>query len=199
MRSSWRWSKALRHRTNGGESDAGRSYAAVTTLGIVALATPAHAGAGASVKEWADGVCSAVLTFGESVDATLTSLNGSTSLDEASQTAKSGLDDAVESLEASLEELGRPPSSDGKKARAAVQDLADELNNAVTSVESLLSPPPETPQAIASTFSQIGSEVQKAAAEVQASAETLKGLKPNGALQKAFQSAPACKQLETSR
>ena len=61
-----------------------------------------------------------------------------------------------------------------------------------------MNPPPSTPQEIASTFSQIGSEVQKAVSQVQSTANTLKGLKPNGTLQKAFQNSATCQKLKNS-
>ena len=68
----------------------------------------------------------------------------------------------------------------------------------MSDIEDLLSPAPSSPQEIASTFSEIGSEVQKAVGEVKSTANTLKGLKPNGTLQKAFQSSSECKQLKKS-
>ena len=55
-----------------------------------------------------------------------------------------------------------------------------------------------THRAIASTFADIGSQIQKAVSQTKSTADTLKGRKPNGALQKAFQSAPACTELKKS-
>ena len=49
-----------------------------------------------------------------------------------------------------------------------------------------------------SAFADIGSQIQKAVSQTKSTANTLKGLKPNGALQKAFQSAPACTTLKKS-
>ena len=173
--------------------------AALTTLAVCVLAAPAHAGSSSSsAKAWADGVCSAVSTFGESVDSTLTSLKTSSSLDDASQKAKTGLDSAAQTLEASLQELGKPPTSDSAQAQAEVQQAGDDLSSAVTNIESLLTPAPTSPQQIASTFAQIGLETQKAVQQCKSSAATLKGLEPDGALKKALQTAPACKQLKSS-
>ena len=97
-----------------------------------------------------------------------------------------------------MQALGKPPTSDGAKAQAAVQQAGDDLSSAVTNIEGLLTPPPTTPQQIASTFAQIGLETQKAVEQLKSSASTLKGLKPNGTLKKAFQTAPSCKQLKNS-
>jgi gas vesicle protein len=176
--------------------------AAAFTIGVTATLFAGTAGAGSSdtssPKDWANGVCSAVQTFGESIDSTISDLKDAASLDAAVTDAKSGLEDAVTELGDSLEELGRPSTGDGKKAQSAVADLEKQLNDAVSNIEGLLSPAPSTPQEIASTFSEIGSEIQKAVSQTKSTANTLKGLKPNGALQKAFESSPDCKSLKSS-
>lgn len=169
----------------------------VSLVALLLASLPAQA-ASTSPKEWASGVCSAVQTFGDSVQSTLSGLKSSGSIDDASQSVKSGLDDATQELQKSLEDLGKPSTSDGKKAKSAVDDLSKQLSGTVSDIEDLLSPPPSSPQEIASTFSQIGSEVQKAVGQVKSTANTLKGLKPNGALKKAFQSSSDCKQLKQS-
>ena len=49
---------------------------------LIALAIPAGAASSTSAKQWANGVCSAIQTFANSVDSTISSLKGSDSLDE---------------------------------------------------------------------------------------------------------------------
>jgi hypothetical protein len=169
----------------------------VAVVVLVGVA-PAGAASSTSAKQWANGVCSAVQTFADSVQSTLSGLKGSTSLDAASQDLESGLDDATQQLEDSLKKLGKPPTSDGAKAQSAVQSLSKELKTDVSDIEDLLSPPPSTPQEIAATFSAVGSEVQHAVGQVQSTATTLKGLKPNGTLQKAFENSSQCQQLKNS-
>ena len=101
-------------------------------------------------------------------------------------------------LQDSLENLGRPSTSDGKQAKKAVQNLSDDLSKNVAAIQEVLTPPPSTPSEIASAFADIGSQIQKAVSQTKSTANTLKGLKPNGALQKAFQSTPACTDLKKS-
>ena len=165
---------------------------------LIAWALPAGASSSTSAKQWANGVCSAVQTFANSVDSTISGLKGSDSLDSAAQEAKSGLQSAVTDLQDSLKDLGKPSTSDGKQAQTAVQNLSDELSKDVAAIQGALTPPPSSPSEIASTFADIGSEIQKAVSQTKSTANTLKGLKPNGTLQKAFQSAPACTQLKKS-
>jgi gas vesicle protein len=163
---------------------------------MIAWAVPAQAASSTTAKEWANGVCSAVQEFGTAVDSTISNLKGSDSVESAAQDAKDGLQSAVTDLETSLTDLGKPSTSDGKKAQTAVQDLGEQLSTDAAAIQESLTPPPSTPAEIASTFADIGSQIQKAVSQTKSTAETLKGLKPNGALQKAFQSAPACTELK---
>lgn len=168
----------------------------LATALVLAWTIPAAAASSTSAKKWANGVCSAVQDFGTAVDATISDLKGSDSVESAAQDAKDGLQSAVTELETSLTDLGKPSTSDGKKARTAVQDLSEQLSKDAAAIQESLTPPPSTPSEIASTFADIGSQIQKAVNQTKSTAETLEGLKPNGALQKAFQSAPACTALK---
>jgi hypothetical protein len=174
------------------------TFACAAAVVLLVGLTPAGAASNTSAKQWANGVCSAVQAFGDSIQSTLSGLKDSASLDAASQDLQSGLDDATQQLDESLQKLGKPPTSDGAKARSAVQNLSKELKSDVSDIEDLLSPPPSTPQETASTFSAIGGEVEHAVSQVQSTATTLKGLKPNGTLQKAFQNSSQCQELKKS-
>ena len=169
---------------------------ATATALVFAGAAQVTAASSTSPKEWANDVCAAVQTFADSVDSTISDLKGSESLDKASQDAMSGLESAATELHDTLAGLGRPRTSDGKKAQTAAQDLGDELNKNVAAIEEVLTPPPSSPSDIASAFATIGSEIQKSVSQTKSTANTLKGLKPDGALRKAFQTAPACTQLK---
>jgi hypothetical protein len=170
----------------------------VAAAAWLALVVPAAGASSTSASKWASGVCSAVQTFGDSVQSTLSGLKNASSLDDASQSVKKGLDDATQVFKQSIDDLGSPSGGEGKKAKSDVQDLQKQLSSDVSAIEDLLSPPPSSAQEIAATFSQIGSQVQKAASQVKSTANDLKGLKPDGTLKKAFQSSSQCKQLKKS-
>jgi phage-related protein len=171
----------------------------VLVVGLVLVAWLAPAGAATtSAKDWASGVCSAVQTFADSVDTALSSLKNADSVQSAAQGASDSLQKAATDLQSSLNDLGKPSSSDATQAKKAVQKLGTQLSNSVDAIRGLLTPAPQTAAEIASTFAEIGSEVTKAVDVAKSTANTLKGLKPNGALRKAFQRAPSCKQLKRS-
>jgi hypothetical protein len=171
------------------------------TLALVSFVFVAGSPAGAastSPKQWASGVCSAVQTFADSVDSTLSGLKGAGSIDAAAQQASDGLKKAADDLTSSLADLGKPSTSDGGKAKSSVQKLGQQLSNSADAIRELLDPPPQTASEVASTFASIGSEVTKAVDAAKSTANTLKGLKPNGQLQKAFKSSSSCQQLKKS-
>jgi hypothetical protein len=177
------------------------SALSAVVLAPVAFAFAAGAPAGAtstSPNEWASGVCSAVQTFSDSVDSTLSGLKNADSVDAAAQQASDGLKKAADDLKSSLADLGKPSTSDGGKAKSSVQKLGQQLSNSADAIRELLDPPPQTASEVASTFASIGSEVTKAVDAAKSTANTLKGLKPNGQLQKAFKNASSCKQLKKS-
>jgi hypothetical protein len=177
------------------------SAISAVALALVSVAFVAGSPAGAastSPKEWASGVCSAVQTFADSVDSTLSGLKNADSVDAAAQQASDGLKKAADDLKSSLADLGKPSTSDGGKAKSSVQKLGQQLSNSADAIRELLDPPPQTASEVASTFASIGSEVTKAVDAAKSTANTLKGLKPNGQLQKAFKSSSSCKQLKKS-
>ena len=163
------------------------------------IAAPVGASSqGTSPQQWADGVCSAVQTFGKSVDSTISTLKGSGSVAAASQTATTGLSTALSQFNDSLQKLGKPSTSDGAKAQSAVQNLSKQLSGDINSIQQSLSPPPTSPGDVAATFAQIGSTIQKGVGQTKSTATTLKGLTPNGTLEKAFQNSSTCKALKSS-
>lgn len=169
----------------------------VISLVLVVLAsTPAGAG-DTSPQKWADGVCSAVQDWISSAESTVEGLRGAGSLENASQQAISGLDAATSQLADSIEQLGKASTSDGRKARNAVEKLSNELSTDVESIKSELTNLPTDPAGIAASFAQIGSDISNAIDEVQSTATTLRGLSRKGKLKKAFQSSSECQSLKS--
>lgn len=149
-----------------------------------------------SPDEWASGVCTAVSTWLDSVDGTVEGLGSAASLDQAADQARTGIRSATDTLKTDISDLGRPSTGDGKKAQKQIDALTSELDALSQSIQQLLGNPGSNPIAIAGTLAQVGSDVGKAVNEVQSTATALKGLKPNGALRKAFQTEPSCTQLK---
>jgi hypothetical protein len=183
-----------------------RRRGVIALLGMLAFAIVAPAAvAGAqtsttttSPNQWASGVCSSVQTWLDSVDSTVKGLKGAGSVDAAVTQAKNGVKAATDTLKASIDALGRPSTGDGAKAEAAVQDLVTELDALSASIQQTLANPGSSPIEVAGSLALVGSDIGKAANEVQNTATTLKGLKPKGQLKKAFQNSASCQKLKSS-
>lgn len=169
-----------------------------TTTAAPSTTTTATSGSStaSTPDEWAGGVCTSVNTWLDSVDKTVKGLSSASSLDAAASQAKDGITSATDTLKSSIDALGTPTGSDGKKAKKQIDSLTSQLDSLSSSIESLLSNPGSNPIAVAGTLAQVGTDVGKAVSDVQDTATALKGLKPNGALKKAFQTEPSCTQLK---
>jgi len=167
-----------------------------TTTTTAATATSTSANATTSPDAWAAGVCSSVDTWLDSVQDTVSGLKNANSLSEAATQASDGVREATDTLKTDVSDLGTPSTSDGQKAKKQIDKLTNQLEDLSQSIQSALSDPGSNPVQIAGTLAQVGSDVGKAVSEVQDTATTLKGLRPNGALRNAFKSEPSCKQLK---
>lgn len=156
------------------------------------------AGAGSeqpTLKQWADGACSGIETWISSVRDAISSLEDADSLEDAAATASDSIQDATERVVNDLGDLGKPKSTNARQAQKALQKLEDQLSQDVENIEDALADPGTDSVEIASTFAVIGTQVQKAISQVQAAGDTLKELGANREIQKAFESASACKSL----
>ena len=118
--------------------------------------------------------------------------------DAATTQAKTGVKTATDTLTSSIDALGTPSTGDGPKAKTAVNNLVTQLQSLSSSIQQTLASPGSTPVEVAGSLAQVGSDLGKAANEVKSTGTTLKGLKPNGQLQKAFKSSASCQKLKNS-
>ena len=193
------------HSTRMGDADVRLVRSSVIALVVtvaafvaVAPATVAASSKTTSPTAWANGVCSSVQTWLDSVNSTVKGLKGAGSLDAATTQAKTGVKTATDTLTSSIDALGTPSTGDGPKAKTAVNNLVTQLQSLSSSIQQTLASPGSTPVEVAGSLAQVGSDIGKAANEVKSTGTTLKGLKPNGQLQKAFKSSASCQKLKNS-
>jgi hypothetical protein len=155
-----------------------------------------HAASTTPPKAWASGVCSAVLTWINRSQQAIINLHDANSLESAAQQTSDTIDAATSALVSSLQDLGKPSSSDGAKAQSALNKLSSQLQSASNSIKQELANPPTSTARVAATYAQIGADLTTAAYQIKSTATTLKGLAPNGQLQKAFKSSSSCQSLK---
>jgi uncharacterized damage-inducible protein DinB len=168
----------------------------VTALLIVASATAAGAGSEQpTAKQWANGICSGIETWIDSVEGTISSLKDADSLEDAAATASDEISEATETLGNDLADLGKPTTKNAQQAQKTLQKLEDQLNTDMEAIEDALADPGTEPVDIASTFAVLGTQLQKAIDQLHAAGDALKDLGANQEIVKAFESASACKAL----
>jgi hypothetical protein len=137
--------------------------AAVIAAGVVGLLAPTlHAASTTSPQKWASGVCSAVHSWIDASQAAIKNLKNATTLEEGAQQTSNAIDAATTELESSLQDLGKPSTSDGAKAKSALQKFSSQLESTSTSIKQELANPPTDAAGAAATFAQVGADLTTA-------------------------------------
>jgi hypothetical protein len=176
----------------------------ISSLAVLAVLAAGCGGGGGgssdteSAQDWADGLCSALNTWTDSLKSAGQSLSGGNLSKSSLESAGNDVKDATAQLKDDLSGLGKPELSSGDKAQQSVDDLSNKIQEDVDKVEgavkdaqsggSVLSALPT----VTSTFAAMG-------AQVQATFDDLKKLDPKGELESAFNNASSCKSLTSQK
>jgi exonuclease VII large subunit len=177
------------------------SYAAVAVLVLSAAAcgggsktTTSTATGGTSPVEWANGVCSSVTTWKQSLESIKDDV---TSQPTPSQLRRAGrqVDRATETLARSLKQLGTPETAQGEAAKKSLDTLATNLQNGMNKLEQTLN---SNSSGVAGTLAQISAitaTLSSMAHDLELAGGNLKALAPGDELEQAFHQAGACRSL----
>jgi hypothetical protein len=176
----------------------------ISSLAVLAVLAAGCGGGGGgssdteSAQDWADGLCSALNTWTDSLKSAGQSLSGGNLSKSSLESAGNDVKDATAQLKDDLNGLGKPELSSGDQAQQSVDDLSNEIQQDVDKVEgavkdaqnggSVLSALPT----VTSTFAAMG-------AQVQTTFDDLKKLDPKGELESAFNNASSCKSLTSEK
>jgi hypothetical protein len=181
----------------------GRLAALVLVLTLVLLATAcggsgsSSSGSGSqktSAVDWANSVCSAVVTWSNSIKKTGNDLKGGTPSKAKLQSAADDFKQSTQQLADDLKGLGRPDVANGDKAQTAVDNLATQVqkdSNAVKDAVGGASGVSGYQQALTSvsaTLQQMGTEITNAFSK-------LSTIDAKGKLEDAFKKADSCTSL----
>jgi hypothetical protein len=177
------------------------ALASLLVLAVLAAGCGGGGGGGnetTSAQDWADGVCSAINTWTDSLRSAGQSLSGG-NLSESSLTgATDDLKDATAQLKDDLSGLGAPDTESGDKAKQTTDELSKNIQQGVDSIEGAVKDATSgggivtAVTTVTSTLSTMGSQVQTAFGE-------LEKLDPGGELESAFQNASSCKSLTSQQ
>jgi hypothetical protein len=152
------------------------------------------AAGGTSPAEWANGVCSSVTTWKQSLESIKDTVASQPS---PSQLRRAGrkVERATETLARSLKELGTPETAQGEAAKKSLDTLATSLQNGMNKLEQTLG---SSPSGVAGTLAQISAltaTLSSMAHALELAGGNLKDLAPGDELEQAFHQASACKSL----
>lgn len=175
----------------------------ITLVLVVLIAAVAAAGCGggkssnsssstASADDWANGLCSALVTWTSSVKSATGSLKAGVSKSSL-ESASGDIKTASNTLATDLKDLGKPDTKAGQKAKDAVDQVSGEIEQDVKNMQNAVDKISATGVApaaasVASTLTTMGSQIGSAAGKIGKA-------DPGGELKKAFQNSSACKTL----
>jgi hypothetical protein len=174
------------------------SFVAVLLLAsLLAAACGSSKSQSTSAADWADGVCSAISTWGNSLKSAGGSLTGGDISKDSLQSAADDVTSATETLESDLKDLGKPNTQAGQQAKETIDQFSSELKSDTDSITKAVDEASGA-SGIVSAVGTISTTLMTMGKQVSSTLKTLEQLDAKGELQTAFQQSSNCKQLSTS-
>jgi hypothetical protein len=148
----------------------------------------------ATPADWANGVCSAINTWKDSLTAAAEPLKSGNISTDSLQTAADDAKSATDTLQSDLKDLGKPNTQSGQQAQDEIDQLSSDLQ---TDVDTIKSAADEASGAggIASAAKTASTTLETMQTQVSSTITSLQQLDPEGELKTAFQQADSCQQL----
>jgi len=176
---------------------AGRLLPVVVLLVVAALAAGCgskKSAAAATPADWANGVCSAISTWKDSLTAAADPITSGNISKDSLKTAADDARSATETLQSDLKDLGKPNTQAGQQAKDTVDKLSSDLNADVDTIKTAVDG--------ASGISGVADAVKTATTtlatmqtQVSSTLTSLQQLDAKGELTTAFQQSSSCQQL----
>jgi hypothetical protein len=147
-------------------------------------------------EEWADGVCSAINTWTDSLQSAAKSVTGGNLSENSLKQAASDLEDSTAQLKDDLDGLGKPDLASGDKAKQSVDTLSSNISNGVDKINGAIKDA-QNGGGIVNAVTTVTSTIQTMGTQVQTTFNNLKSLDPAGELKSAFENASSCKSLSS--
>ena len=171
-----------------------RLAAAVATVALAVAAAGCGSSSSASeTEQWADGMCSALTDWQNSVTAAGENVSKGDLSKSSLEGAADGVADANKQLRDDLDSLGKPPTETVEKAKSALNQLGDDLNKNLAAIRDALANASGNDVSLAITA--VGSAVQAMSQDLQNTSKQLKALQSDDTWKKAFNSSDSCQKL----
>ena len=171
-----------------------RLAAAAATVALAVAAAGCGSSSSASeTEQWADGMCSALTDWQNSVTAAGENVSKGDLSKSSLEGAADGVADANKQLRDDLDSLGKPPTETVEKAKSALNQLGDDLNKNLAAIRDALANASGNDVSLAITA--VGSAVQAMSQDLQNTSKQLKALQSDDTWKKAFNSSDSCQKL----
>ena len=172
--------------------------APLLVLAVLAAGCGGGGGGGSSStkspEEWADGVCSAINTWSDSLRSASESVTGGNLSENSLKQAASDLQDSTAQLKDDLHNVGKPDLESGDKAKEDVDTLSSNISAGVDKIDGALKDV-QNGGGIVNAVTTVTSTITTMGTQVQTTFNELKSLDPAGELKSAFENASSCKNV----
>jgi hypothetical protein len=141
-----------------------------------------------STTDWANGVCSAVTTYRQSVTDAADSLKNNVS-QAGFKDATTQVQKATDTFVEKIKDLGKPDTNAGEQARTTVDTLSSQLQTGLDTVKNA------GDQGLVQSLSTVTTALATAQTQIKTAFNELQGLDAQGELSDAFKQASACDSL----
>jgi hypothetical protein len=151
-----------------------------------------------SPKDWADGLCSSITTWSDSVRTAGESIKGGnlskSSLTNATDDIKSATNEFADDLKA----LGKPNTDGGQEVKDAIDELSNQVTEDVGELQNAVDKASGSgTSGAAAAASGIATSLSTMSTHIAAAASKLQQADSKGELEQGFRDAPACKKLSS--
>jgi hypothetical protein len=180
-----------------------RALLAISSLAVLAVLAVLAAGCGGggggssdtkSAQDWADGVCSAINTWTDSLKSAGQSLTGGNLSKDSVESAATDVKDATSQLEDDLKGLGKPDTASGDQAKQSIDELTNNVHQDVDTMDGAIKDV-QNGGSVMTALTTVSSTLSTMSTQVQKAFTDLESLDPKGELESAFKNASSCKTL----
>jgi phage-related protein len=150
-----------------------------------------------SATDWANNLCSAITTWSGSIKSAGQSLQGGNVSENTLKSATGDIKSATSKLANDLKGLGKPDTEAGQKAKDAMDELSNGINDDVDAMQSAVDKASGVNGAVTAASSVTGT-LSTMGTQINSAASKLEQADPKGELEQAFKDAPSCKNLTST-
>jgi hypothetical protein len=179
------------------------SAALASVLVLAVLAAGCGGGGGGSsdtmsAQDWADGVCSAINTWTDSIKSAGQSLTGGNLSKDSLGSTATDVKDSTAQLKDDLQGLGKPDTESGDEAKQSIDELSSNIQEDVDQMDSAIKDV-QNGGSIMTAVTTVTGSLSTMSTQVQSTFNDLENLDPKGELESAFKNASSCKSLTSKQ